>query len=246
MRRIQRVALPRAAASYLTRRQAVADLKRQQRKLDVTADWKSARQTKAMSGVLATLQSMVGARQRCMYCLDSHGSDIEHFRPKANFPGRMYQWPNLLLCCAECGRFKGNQFPLAGKRALLIDPTKENPWDHLDFDPATGNICARFDPASNAWSAKGEKTVEVLKLDCREALSVGYLQTLRRLSKIVRAELATKVLDAGTLMAKLAPEDDHGLLAWCFSNRAMTYQPFSDLSQQHPAVWQQCCKALQT
>jgi uncharacterized protein (TIGR02646 family) len=244
MRRLQRVALPKAAASYLTRRQTAANLKRQQRQLDITADWKSARQTKAMGSVLSTLQSMVGARQRCMYCLDSHGSDIEHFRPKANFPGRMYHWPTLLLCCAECGRFKGNQFPVAGRRTLLVDPTKENPWDHLDFDPVTGNICARFDLKSGTWSTKGEKTVEVLQLDRREALSAGYLQTLRRLSNEVQVDLAGGAVDASKLVARLKPEDDHGLLAWCFGDRGKTHQPFSDLHQKYPTVWRRCCRAL--
>ena len=93
-----------------------------------------------------------GLRQRCMYCLDSHGSDIEHFRPKAPYPKSMYQWTNLLLCCTHCGRLTGNQFPLAGRSALLVDPTKENPWDSLDFDPTTGNISARFNATLNAWS----------------------------------------------------------------------------------------------
>ena len=118
MRRVQRVALPKVAARFLTRRQVAADKKRKQRKLDVTADWKSARQAKSMRGVLTSLQTMMGERQRCMYCLDSHGSDIEHFRPKAGYPARMYHWPNLLLCCTECGRMKGNQFPLAGRQRL--------------------------------------------------------------------------------------------------------------------------------
>ena len=77
-----------------------------------------------MCGVLTSLQTMMGERQRCMYCLDSHGSAIEHFRPKAAYPARMYHWPNLLLCCTECGRLKGNQFPLAGRQALLIDPSR--------------------------------------------------------------------------------------------------------------------------
>lgn len=41
---------------------------------------------------------------------------------------RMFKWRNLLLCCSECGRLKGNRFPLQGKKPLLIDPTKEQPW----------------------------------------------------------------------------------------------------------------------
>lgn len=244
MRRIKREALSADAARYLIKRQKSASQKHGNGTLDTTADWKGARQTKSMGKVLSTLQAMAGERQRCMYCLDSHGSDIEHFRPKAVYPKRMYRWDNLLLCCTHCGRIKGNQFPVAGRRALLVDPTKENPWDSLDFDPLTGNICARFDVRLNKWSAKGEKTVEVLQLDQREALSKGYLQTLRRLSETIRAALSAGTINPANLAEKLKLEDDHGLLGWCFSDQGKEVSPFSELRAQHPGVWAQCVKAL--
>jgi len=173
MKRMQRTDLPKDAERYLGKRQQTADKKHQQQKLDPTVDWKSARQTQSMSKVLATLHGMTGKRQRCMYCLDSHGSDIEHFWPKAVYPEHMYQWANLLLCCTHCGRLKGHQFPLLGNNPMLVDPTAENPWDSLDFDPLTGNICARFDVQLNAWSTKGEKTV-VPQLDPVRQGSVGF------------------------------------------------------------------------
>ena len=179
-----------------------------------------------------------------MYCLDSHGSDIDHFRPKNRYHKYMYRWENMLLCCTHCGRIKGDQFPMAGRRVLLVDPTKENPWDSLDFDPTTGSICARFDVQLDKWSLKGEKTVEVLHLDKREALSKGYLKTLRRLSETIRSELASGVINAVNLTEKLKSEDDHGLLGWCFSDRGRTLEPFSELQAQHPGVWAQCAKAL--
>ncbi|MBV5296589.1 MAG: TIGR02646 family protein [Rhodoferax sp.] len=244
MRRIQRAALPTAAQSYLSKRQLAANDKHKNGDLNIERDWKSARQTRALKAVVTTLQTMMGPRQRCMYCLDSHGADIEHFRPKTVYPKRMYEWPNLLLCCTECGRFKGNQFPLSGKQALLIDPTREDPWKHLDFDPVTGNISARFDVRLNDWSAKGAATVDVLKLDRREALSAGYLKTLRHLSGIVERALLGAAIAAPALMTALKNADDHGLLAWCFSDRGQTIHPFKELQQRHPAVWRQCCKSI--
>lgn len=244
MKRIERKALPADVARYLDKRQEGAVQKHKKSTLDTTADWKSARQTQSMGKVLSTLHTMVGERQRCMYCLDSHGSDIEHFRPKAVYPKHMYRWDNLLLCCTHCGRIKGNEFPMAGRRALLVDPTKENPWDSLDFDPLTGNICARFDVLLNKWSIKGEKTVEVLHLDKREALAKGYLKTLRRLSETIRSALKVSAIDPANLAEKLRSEDDHGLLAWCFSDRAKTLEPFSEFQIQQPRVWALCAKAL--
>ncbi|HMZ86538.1 MAG TPA: hypothetical protein PKN26_00435 [Giesbergeria sp.] len=244
MKRIKREALPADAARYLVKRQKSAIQKYVNGTLDTTADWKCARQTQSMGKVLSTLHAMVGERQRCMYCLDSHGSDIDHFRPKNRYHKYMYRWENMLLCCTHCGRIKGDQFPMAGRRVLLVDPTKENPWDSLDFDPTTGSICARFDVQLDKWSLKGEKTVEVLHLDKREALSKGYLKTLRRLSETIRSELASGVINAVNLTEKLKSEDDHGLLGWCFSDRGRTLEPFSELQAQHPGVWAQCAKAL--
>ena len=244
MRRIQRVILPEVAQSYLSKRQLAANDKQKNGYLNIERDWKSARQTKPLKAVVTTLQAMMGPRQRCMYCLDSHGADIEHFRPKAIYPKRMYQWPNLLLCCTECGRFKGNKFPMSGEQALLIDPTREDPWKHLDFDPFTGNITARFDLQLNDWSAKGTATVGVLQLDRREALSAGYLKTLRHLCDIVERALRGGAIAAPALMTDLKNADDHGLLAWCLSDRGQTIYPFNDLHQQQPDVWRQCRKAI--
>ncbi len=244
MRRIQRVALSKAPTDYLARRQVAANNQKQQGVLNVDTHWSSTRQTQAFKPVLKTLQAMAGDAQRCMYCLDSHGTDVEHFRPKALYPKHLYAWPNLLLCCTECGRFKGNKFPMQDKQALLLNPTREDPWKHLDFDPATGNMCARFDASRNDWSVKGLKTIEVLQLDRREALSAVYLRTLKRLSVVVQTALDTGELEAQKLMAALKEKDDHGLLGWCLSDRAQTTAPFSHLYLQHPHIWRACSKLV--
>ena len=125
MKRVKRMALPPTTLAYLNQRQKSANKKQADGKFDANKEWGSARQTKNMGDILSALRQTMGKRERCMYCLDSHGSDIEHFRPKSNYPKRMFRWRNLLLCCTECGRFKGSQFPLNGKRPLLIDPSKE-------------------------------------------------------------------------------------------------------------------------
>ena len=247
MRQVTRTALPKAVQTYLDRRQLAADQSRAAGTLNIERDWKSARQTRAAGTVLKTLQQMMGARERCMYCVDSHGADIEHFRPKARYPQRAFQWTNMLRSCTECGRFKGSQFPTANGRPLLIDPTAEDPWLHIDFDPDTGNLTARFDIHASDWSPKGAKTVEVLQLDRREALAAGYVNTYRRLSDIVRVSLASLVAGAMTaqaLLAALQDADDHGLLPWCFGGTGRTFAPFSDLHQQSPFVWAVCLAAV--
>lgn len=249
MRRIERLTLPAAAQRYLDGRQSRLDNEVALAQADVEQAWKSARKTKAVGGdersVLSTLRQMSGARQRCMYCLDSHGCDIEHFHPKADYPGNAFRWSNLLLCCTECGRFKGDRFPLQGVDPLLIDPSAEDPWTHLDFDPDTGNIGPRFDLGSGDWSVKGRCTVDTLHLDRREALAQGHLVTFRRLTSVVERELArepTPLLES--LLGDLRTSDDHGLLPWCFGPAGRVVAPFQSLHDRYPDVWAQCVARL--
>lgn len=244
MRRVTRPALPKKAQTYLNRRQAAVHQHPGLNALEIERAWKSARQTTALGSTLKTLQQMMGARERCMYCVDSHGSDIDHFRPKARFPARTFHWSNMLLCCTECGRFKGSQFPMANRRPLLVDPTAEDPWEHLDFDPDTGNLTARFDPHANDWSVKGTKTVEVLRLDRREAMAAGYVSTYRRLTGILQSSLGEGATTAPVLLAALQDADDHGLLPWCFRGAGQAFAPFTDLRQQYPQVWADCLAAV--
>ena len=97
MRRVTRPALPAKVQGYLDKRQLDANTRHALGTLDIEREWRAARQTKAVGTALKTLQQMMGKRERCMYCVDSHGSDIEHFRPKARYTGRAFQWSNMLL-----------------------------------------------------------------------------------------------------------------------------------------------------
>lgn len=245
MRAIARLPLDPAAQEDLDRRQVAADLKRQAGALRISDEWQTARQTRLLRMVvLGTLKDMVGERERCMYCLDSHGTDIEHFWPKTPHPERMFQWTNMLLCCAECGRFKGDRFPLSGGEPLLIDPTAEEPWLYLDFDPSTGNIVARFDVERNDWSPKGEATVSVLQLDRREAMASGYRRTFLRLAALVEKHLPIDGISADELLSALIDVDEHGLLGWCFIGTGQNVAPFHDLKQLQPEVWAVCLDAI--
>lgn len=244
MRRITRPALPKAVQTYLDKRQAATNRKLGVGILDIEREWKVARRTKTAGLLLQELRRMTGARERCMYCVDSHGCDIEHFRPKAKFPRLAFRWRNLLLCCTECGRLKGSQFPMAKGLPLLIDPSTEDPWEYLDFDPDTGGLTARFDLHANEWSPKGAKTVEVLRLDRREVLENVYKTTFRRLCRIVQVSLGTGAIAAPALLTELQAADDHGLLPWCFSTTGQAFVPFSTLHQQHPDVWVVCRQAM--
>jgi len=244
MRRIARRALPFQTQNALDRRQADADAKRVGGTLNIEGEWSAVRRTRPLRTVVTVLAAMTGRRERCMYCCDSHGTDIEHFWPKANYPDRMFRWPNLLLSCTECGRFKGTKFPVESGVPQLVDPTAEDPWQYLDFDPVTGVVVARYDTTIDSESVRGAETVKVLQLDRREALNDGYLRTWRRLSAVLEAALRQSAPDADDLATALREQDDHSLLGWCFSGTGQNVSPFSQLRTRYPLVWNMCAEAL--
>lgn len=237
MRRIQRVPLPAGVQADLDRRAAAIGPE-----ANISKAWKAARQTRGMAQIMRTLQRMAGATERCMYCVDSHGSDIEHFWPKARFPGKAFAWPNMLLCCTECGRLKGDQFPLSpAGQPMLVDPSAEDPWAQLDFDPDTGNLTARFDPTTDRPSDRGACTVEVLHLDTREGMAAGYRRTWLRLAARTREALLDEQAIAAQpaqFALELQRIDDHGLLPWCVGPVGCRVAPFDELKRRQPALWQ--------
>lgn len=189
--------------------------------------------------VRAALREMAGPRTRCMYCGDSRASDVEHYWPKTPFPQRMFVWANLLLCCTDCGRQKSDVFPLdSGGTPLLIDPTDCDPWLHLDFDPVTGNLVPRFLPNGEA-DPRGKATLEVLKLDRKESLSLLLRRTHKKLESTLAAFVSAVPAEAP---AALLEEDDFVLAGWVFRGAGADSEPFKSIRERHPAHWECCAK----
>lgn len=246
MRRFRRPSLPAAEEKKLLGEQSKAMAKLTAKTLEVNKEWDRARQNKPLKTAFATLRKMAGARERCMYCGDSKGTDIEHYWPKSRYPRKMFCWNNMLLGCTDCGRdHKGIDFPLdAAKKPLLINPaSKDDPWQHLDFDPVTGNFAARFD-ALKQPDPKGEATVNTLHLDKRESLATGHQKTYKRITQIITNAAADLHPNAATLITSLKEEDEYGLLGWCFRGKGTDEPPMSSLSQAHPGIWAACVKAF--
>ena len=238
MRHIPRIPLEPKVVAWLNTSQADSNKKRDSGTFDAVKKWNSTRQSKGVLGALAVLKSMAGPTERCMYCQDSHGSDIEHFWPKTSFLDKMYLWENLLLCCTECGRHKGEQFPLDEDGApLLIDPTVDNPWDFMDYVPETGRITARYIPAKGEPSKHGEKTVEILHLDRREALEKIYRRANDALLQRVSELLRTGVTDTVTAANELIDHDQAGLIGWYVTGSGQGEEPFPRLKRDMPDLW---------
>jgi uncharacterized protein (TIGR02646 family) len=176
MRKLRRERLGAAAQAFLEERTrrvlASADRKSEMQRL-----W-DARSHQVFDEIRSTLKAMASGLERCMYCEDSAGTDIEHFWPKSLYPERAFSWENHLLACSGCNsNYKRDQFPLdeAG-RPLLIEPTTEDPREHLDLSSKTGRFEAR--------TIKGQKSIEVFGLS-RDALEKGRKSAWRIISLLL-------------------------------------------------------------
>ena len=149
----------------------------------------------------------------------SHG-DIENFRPKAGASGLSrgdyaplhywwlaYEWDNLLMSCQICNqKYKRDYFPLSDEsrrapvgaigqqlldeHALLIDPTAEDPSEHLLFHDS-GLV--------SDLSMKGRVSIEILGLNRTELVEKRRLAALDLAEKL---ELLQLPATSGTAMIK--------------------------------------------
>lgn len=164
MKPVRRLAVGAATVAFLAKRSgavaAAPDAKAEAARL-----W-GYQSNHAFRELRRLLGEMASGLDRCMYCEDSEGTDIEHFWPKATYPQRAFDWLNYLLACTRCNsNFKRDQFPLdAAGAPLLLDPTAEDPLDHLDFTPETGKF--------RGSTVRGETSITVYGLD-RPTLEKG-------------------------------------------------------------------------
>jgi len=121
-----------------------------------------------------------------MYCEDSAGTDIDHFRPKASYPADAFRWRNFLHACSHCNsNEKRAAFPLGTKgQPLLLDPTADDPYAHLQFVWETGTFIGQ--------TPQGMETERVFGLNRRSALERGRRNTwvaVRALLDLHRASI---------------------------------------------------------
>jgi len=105
--------------------------------------------------IRAALRNMASGAERCHYCEDSLGSQVEHVRPKSLYPDHAFRWLNYVLSCQPCNTAKLAKYaviragqlvdvsraknapitpPLAGDMAMLDPRTTEPEWLALDLE----------------------------------------------------------------------------------------------------------------
>lgn len=142
---------------------------------------------------------MAAGLDRCMYCGENVGTDVDHFEPLSHAPLRTYDWLNHLLACSRCNsQAKGDTF-LRDPHGdpLLIDPTAEDPHEHLELRLASGRY--------RGLTPRGIHTIDLLRLNRSELelgragafiRAVSMLRDSHVLSRRGRATEAQKVLAA--------------------------------------------------
>jgi len=207
--------IPRKPLSDRTRRflreRTHQTLAHEQSTVEARRLWRLQR-NQAFAEIRSTLRSMAGDRQRCMYTGDSEGTDIDHFRPLTQYPEHAFEWKNLLLACSRCNsNDKRDRFPIDEHgQPLLIDPTIDEPLDHLELIPANGRYYHR--------TRKGLESIQVYDLNrflltrgrlaswtAIEACLICYAEAKQagRAAEMERYEEAVRDLHPGVLAALL-------------------------------------------
>ncbi|GAA3577327.1 hypothetical protein GCM10022419_068180 [Nonomuraea rosea] len=128
-----------------------------------------------------------------MYCSDSRGTDVDHFEPIKLSPFRTFDWMNHLLACSSCNsNAKRDLYPVDSVGApLLIDPTVDDPFDHLRLILSTG---------AYRWNtSKGQATIEVFQLnraDLRRGRELAFPRCQAMLRDYLRLQGSGKGRDA--------------------------------------------------
>jgi uncharacterized protein (TIGR02646 family) len=157
--------------------------------------------------VRSALKEMAGESRTCMFCDHNEPTDVEHFKPKTEFPRLTFSWGNMLWVCTACNRHKGSQFPPHNcTGAPLIDPSAESVWDFFFLDQF-GNLVKRWDTSLNAYHPRAESTCEYVRVDREEVQarrqkrfkglrsSVNHTLDELRAGSITVAQASARVVD---------------------------------------------------
>lgn len=158
---------------------------------------------------------------KCCYCeipIQRRAYPIEHFRPKGKakhgpgFPDHegywwlTWTWENLMLACPACNSTKLDHFPLdprggvlprgrkppGPERAMLIDPTSEDPTASIEFVHRGGH----WMPFPRNGCLRGEHTIYCLRLSSPMWLD-QYDNYVRETIEPAAARIRLRMVKAG-------------------------------------------------
>jgi uncharacterized protein (TIGR02646 family) len=157
-------------------------------------------------------QLLSDIKNKCMYCESriTHidFGDIEHIKPKADFPAHAFDWENLGISCAVCNNKKRNHYA----PTPLVDPYTENPDDFLF---SGGQVI--FGKVAN-----DRAQLTIIKLDLNRPELLEQRKTkmdeifnlVDRAARVDSIDLRDALLDEAALLA--SSEQEYSLVAGTF------------------------------
>ena len=158
---------------------------------------RNTRSNSTFRAVRSSLSLMCAGAQRCVYCEDSVGDEVEHIKPKDLYPGDVFCWQNYVYACGPCNGGKNNKFlvmtaggqinvtrargapitpPTPGVPAF-INPRIENPLAFFTIDlMGTFFVLPRAELVGDA-ADRADFTIETLRLN-RDLLLVARRNAL--------------------------------------------------------------------
>lgn len=199
MIRITRIALEEQLENRLNYRTGLL-IHRNADSRSARRSWKNAGSERI--GIKGTLLRIAAGIERCMYCGDSRGTDIDHFEPISFAPLRTFDWSNHLLACSSCNsNAKRDAYPCDGDgKSLLINPSAEDPFVHLKLSLSVGEY--------TGITQKGRVTIEVFQLnraDLRRGRETAFARCKSMLRDYLNLEASGRIDEAAT--TKLALEE---------------------------------------
>lgn len=159
--------------------------------------WENRTTNAAFAEIKELLKIMAYGAQRCAYCEDSVGDEIEHIRPKSLYPQSCFVWTNYLYACGSCNAPKNNFFavfldttnaffeiipahykttpPPSGQDAF-INPRVESSLDYWELDLIDFDFRLVPTVGTNDYQ-KAKYTLDLLKLSHQER---EYLRAARK------------------------------------------------------------------
>ncbi|WP_171181855.1 hypothetical protein [Ruegeria sp. HKCCD8929] len=166
---------------------------------------RNTRRNSTFRAVRSSLSKMCAGAQRCVYCEDSVGDEVEHIKPKDLYPEDVFRWLNYVFACGPCNGGKNNKFavitaegrvdvtrargapitpPTQGKPAF-VNPRTEDPLDFFTIDLLGTFFVLPREELTGIAADKAEFTIETLNLnrdlllEARQNAFGGYRARLR-------------------------------------------------------------------
>lgn len=154
---------------------------------------------KTFDEVRCKLTEMCSGAQRCAYCEDSCGDEVEHIKPKDAYPEVTFIWDNYLYACGQCNGRKNNHWAIysdaTGERVdiqkqdppvppepgdpLFLNPHRENPLAIIYLDLVDSFYFLPDADEDTQDYERADYTIETLCLNTRDYLPAAREEAYR-------------------------------------------------------------------